>query len=165
MNLTLIAAMAQNRVIGKDNDLIWHFPDDLKHFKSLTSGHHVIMGRKTYESMMRPLPKRVNIVISRQEDYQAEGCLMAHSLEEAIKLVKDDDQPFIIGGAQIYKQALAIANTIELTLIHSEYEGDTFFPEFDTSKWKLARGEKKEADDKHAHPFEFLTYKKIEIPS
>lgn len=162
MNITLIAAMAENRVIGKDNQLIWHFPDDLKHFKKLTSGHHVIMGRKTYESMMRPLPKRVNIVISRQEDYRAEGCLIARSLEEALGLVKDDEQPFIIGGAQIYKQALEIAQTLELTLIHAEYEGDTFFPEFDTSKWKLARGEKKEADAKHAHPFEYLTYKNIE---
>ncbi len=161
MNLTLIAAMAKNRVIGKDNDLIWHFPEDLKHFKRLTSGHHVIMGRKTFESVGRPLPNRVNIVISRQEDYQAEGCKVAQSLEEAIAMVVDDDQPFIVGGAEIYKQSLSHANTIELTLIDAEYEGDTYFPEFDTSIWKLARGEKKEADDKHAHPYEFLTYKKI----
>ncbi len=163
MNLTLIAAMAKNRVIGKDNDLIWHFPEDLKHFKSLTSGHHVIMGRKTFESVGRPLPKRVNIIITRQKDYQAEGCKIAGSLEEALAMVENDDQPFIVGGAEIYKQSLNFANTIELTLIEAEYEGDTFFPEFDPSIWKLARGEKKEADDKHAHPYEFLTYKKISL--
>ena len=163
MNLTLIAAMAKNRVIGKDNDLIWHFPEDLKHFKSLTSGHHVIMGRKTFESVGRPLPKRVNIIITRQKDYLAEGCKIAGSLEEALAMVKNDDQPFIVGGAEIYKQSLDFANTIELTLIEAEYEGDTFFPEFDPSIWKLARGEKKEADDKHAHPYEFLTYKKISL--
>lgn len=163
MNLTLIAAMAKNRVIGKDNDLIWHFPEDLKHFKSLTSGHHVIMGRKTFESVGRPLPKRVNIIITRQKDYQAEGCKIAGSLEEALAMVENDDQPFIVGGAEIYKQSLDFAKTIELTLIEAEYEGDTFFPEFDPSIWKLARGEKKEADDKHAHPYEFLTYKKISL--
>lgn len=163
MNLTLIAAMAENRVIGKDNDLIWHFPNDLKHFKQLTSGHHIIMGRKTFESVGRPLPNRTNIIITRQKNYQAEGCLVAENLDAALSLVKDDEQPFIVGGAQIYKLALEKAKTIELTLIHAEYDGDTFFPEFDTTVWKLARGEKKEADDKHAHPYEFLTYKKLSL--
>jgi dihydrofolate reductase len=161
MNITLIAAMSENRVIGKDNQLIWHFPEDLKHFKKQTSGHHVIMGRKTFESVGRPLPKRVNIIITRQTDYSAEGCLIAHSLEEAIALVENDEQPFIVGGAEIYKQALNLANSIELTVIHGEYEGDSFFPEFDKSIWKLARGEKKEADAKHIHPYDFLSYKKL----
>ena len=161
MNVTLIAAMAENRVIGKDNQLIWHFPEDLKHFKQLTSGHHVIMGRKTFESVGRPLPNRTNIIITRQSDYKAEGCLIAHSIEEALAMVKDDEMPFIVGGAEIYKQALAFADGIELTIIHGEYEGDSYFPEFDLSIWKLARGEKKEADAKHIHPYEFLTYKKI----
>ncbi len=155
--------MAQNRVIGKDNSLIWHFPDDLKHFKKLTSGHHIIMGRKTFESVGRPLPNRTNIIITRQKDYHAEGCLVADSLDAALALVENDEQPFIVGGAEIYKLALEKANTIELTLIKADYEGDTYFPEFDTSVWKLARGEKKEADDKHAHPFEYLTYKKISL--
>lgn len=163
MNLTLIAAMAQNRVIGDNNSLIWHFPEDLKRFKKLTSGHHIIMGRKTFESVGKPLPNRTNIIISRQKDYQVEGCLVANSLEDAIALVKDDDQPFIVGGAEIYKLALDYAKTIELTLIMADYEGDTKFPEFDTSVWKLARGEKKEADVKHAHPYEFLTYKKLSL--
>lgn len=163
MNLTLIAAMAQNRVIGNNNSLIWHFPEDLKHFKKLTSGHHIIMGRKTFESVGKPLPNRTNIIISRQKDYSVEGCLIANSVEAALALVKDDDQPFIVGGAEIYKLALGYAKTIELTLIKADYEGDTTFPEFDTSIWKLARGEKKEADEKHAHPYEFLTYKKISL--
>lgn len=161
MNITLIAAMAENRVIGKDNQLIWQFPNDLKHFKTLTSGHHVIMGRKTFESVGRPLPNRTNIIITRQADYTAKGCLIAHSIEEAIAMVKDDEQPFIVGGAEIYKQALDFADSIELTIIHGEYEGDSYFPDFDTDRWKLARGEKKEADAKHIHPYEFLTYKKL----
>lgn len=161
MNLTLIVAMAKNRVIGKNNDLIWHFPEDLKRFKRLTSGHHIIMGRKTFESVGRPLPNRTNIIITRQPNYQAEGCLVAGSLEGAIKLIKDDLQPFIVGGAEIYRQSLDFAQTLEITLIEAEYEGDTFFPEFDADIWKLARAEKKEADDNHAHPYEFLTYKKI----
>lgn len=163
MNITLIAAMAKNRVIGKDNQLIWHFPEDLKHFKRLTSGHHVVMGRKTFESVGRPLPNRTNIIVTRQANYKAEGCLIAHSLDEAIALVENDAQPFIVGGAEIYKQALEIAKTIELTIIDGEYDGDSFFPEFDMNIWKLARGEKKEADDKHIHPYEFLTYKKIKL--
>lgn len=155
--------MAKNRVIGKDNQLIWHFPEDLKHFKRLTSGHHVVMGRKTFESVGRPLPNRTNIIVTRQANYKAEGCLIAHSLDEAIALVENDAQPFIVGGAEIYKQALEIAKTIELTIIDGEYDGDSFFPEFDMNIWKLARGEKKEADDKHIHPYEFLTYKKIKL--
>ena len=161
MNITLIAAMSDNRVIGKDNQLIWHFPEDLKHFKHLTSGHHVIMGRKTFESVGKPLPNRTNIIITRQTNYEAEGCLIAHSIKEALAMVKGDEQPFIVGGAEIYKQALDFANTIELTIIHGKYDGDSYFPEFDLSIWKLARGEKKEADAKHIHPYEFLTYKKI----
>lgn len=153
--------MAENRVIGKDNQLIWHFPNDLRHFKQLTSGHHVIMGRKTFESVGKPLPNRTNIIITRQDDYRAEGCLIAHSIEEAIAMVKDDEQPFIVGGAEIYKQALDFADCIELTIIHGKYEGDSYFPEFNLDEWKLARGEKKEADAKHIHPYEFLTYKKL----
>lgn len=142
MNLTLIVAMAKNRVIGKNNDLIWHFPEDLKRFKRLTSGHHIIMGRKTFESVGRPLPNRTNIIITRQPNYQAEGCLVAGSLEGAVKLIKDDPQPFIVGGAEIYRQSLDIAQTLEITLIEAEYEGDTFFPEFDAGIWKL-EGRKK----------------------
>lgn len=154
--------MASNRVIGKDNDLIWHFPEDLKRFKRLTSGHHIIMGRKTFESIKKPLPNRTNIVISRQADYSAPGCLVVKSLKEAIEKVKNDDQPFVIGGGLIYKEALSVAHKIELTKIHGDYEGDTYFPEFDPDIWKLLRGEKHLADEKHPHDYEFLTYLKID---
>lgn len=165
MNVTLIAAMAKNRVIGKDNQLIWHFPEDLKHFKKLTSGHHIIMGRRTFESVGKALPNRVNIIVTRQKDYRAPNCLVVHDLPAALRKAEGDPQPFIAGGAEIYTQALAYAKTIELTLIHGEYEGDRYFPEFDLKLWKLARGEKREADDRHEHPYEFLTYKKNASPS
>lgn len=161
MNLTLIAAMANNRTIGINNDLPWDLPDDLKRFQRLTSGHHIIMGRKTYESMGRALPKRTNIVVTRQEDFQAPQCLVVHTLEEALQKAENDSQPFVIGGAQIYTQAMPYAKTIELTFIHQDYPGDTSFPPIDPDEWKLARGEKHEADAKHPHPFEYLTYKRI----
>ncbi len=161
MNVTLIAAMAQNRVIGKDNDLIWHLPDDLKHFKNLTKGHHVIMGRKTYESMMRPLPNRVNIVISRNADYKADGCIVVTSLTEAIRKAEGDSQPFIIGGGNIYKQSLDIASAIELTVVNADFEGDTYFPEFDESEWKLVSKEHHPKDEKHEASFDFLRYEKV----
>ncbi len=160
MNLTLIAAMATNRVIGKNNDLIWHMPTDLKHFKTLTSGHHVIMGRKTYESMGKPLPNRTNIVITRDENYQAEGCVIVHNMETAIKKAEGDAQPFITGGSEIYKLALPFANTIELTLIHGTFDGDTFFPQFDENIWKLESKEAHKADERNPYDYDFLRYVK-----
>ncbi len=160
MNPTLIAAMAQNRVIGKDNDLIWHLPDDLKRFKRLTKGHHVIMGRKTYESMNSPLPHRVNIVITRKRDYKANGCIVVSSLDEALQKVEGDDQPFIIGGGEIYKQSLEVALTIELTLVHGTFDGDTYFPQIDESQWKLVEKQEHPKDEKHNYSFDFLTYRK-----
>lgn len=161
MNLTLIAAMDLNRVIGKDNDLIWHMPKDLKHFKELTSGHHVIMGRKTYESMGKPLPKRTNIIVTRDKGYKADGCIVVHSIEEALKKAEGDAQPFITGGAEIYKLALPYAQTIELTLIHHHFEGDTFFPPFESDKWKLTARVENEADEKNPYNFDYLTYTSI----
>ncbi len=158
MNLTLIAAMSENRVIGRDNDLIWNMPTDMKRFMRLTTGHHVIMGRKTFESMLKPLPNRINIVVTRQRDYQAKGCLVVHNLEAAIQKAEGDPQPFVIGGAQLYKLALPYAQTIELTLIHHRFEGDTFFPEFDQSKWLLEKEENHPADSKNPYPFTFKTY-------
>jgi dihydrofolate reductase len=159
MNLTLIAAMDLNRVIGKDNDLIWHMPKDLKHFKELTSGHCIIMGRKTFESLGKPLPNRVNIVVTRDKDYRADGCIVVHSIEEAIRKAGDDPQPFITGGAEIYKLALPYAQTIELTLIHHRFEGDTHFPTFEGADWELAAKETHQADEKNPYPFDYLTYK------
>lgn len=161
MNLTLIAAMAQNRVIGNNNELIWHLPADLKRFKALTSGHHIIMGRKTFESVGRPLPNRINIIVSRQKDYKVKGCLVVNSLEEAIEKASRDDQPFIVGGADIYKQSLQFANSIELTLIDSEYEGDSHFPEINPENWKLVSEETYPSDEKNKHNMRFQKYEKI----
>ncbi len=159
MNLTLIAAMGQNRVIGKNNDLIWKLPRDMRHFKELTTGHHVIMGRKTLESMNgKPLPKRTNIVITRQQGYTAEGCIVVNSLKEALGKVKDDEQPFVIGGAEIYKLALPKANTMELTLVHNTFAGDTYFPEFDSNQWLLEKEEKFPADEKNPYALTFQKF-------
>ncbi|MDZ7847955.1 MAG: dihydrofolate reductase [Owenweeksia sp.] len=158
MNLTLIAAMSQNRVIGANNDLIWHLPKDLKHFKGLTKGHHVIMGRKTFESMGKALPHRTNIVVTNRKDYPAPGCIVVHSLREAIQKAENDSQPYIIGGGKIYEQALPFADTLELTIVHAQLEGDTYFPELDESLWQVTEKTTHQADDAHEYAFDFLTY-------
>ena len=160
-NITIIGAAAENNVIGKDNQLIWHLSDDLKRFKRLTNGHYIIMGRKTFESFPKPLPNRTHIVITRQENYKVpEGVIIANSLADAITKAKSDMQPYIIGGGEIYKQALLFANTIELTRVHHTFEGDAFFPEMDLAQWKEINREFHEADAKHQHAFSFITYTK-----
>lgn len=135
MTISIIVAVAENQVIGFDNHLLWHISEDLKRFKCLTLGHHVIMGRKTYESVGKPLPGRINIVVSRQNNLTVEGCLVAKSLEEALELAKQDSELFIIGGGDIYKQALPIADKIYFTRVHAGFPGDTFFPELNLSEW------------------------------
>lgn len=161
-NITIIAAVGENNSLGKDNKLIWHLSDDLKHFKNLTKGHHVIMGRKTFESMPKALPNRTNVVISRQKDYVAENAQVVDSLETALALAQEDDRPFIIGGGEIYSQALAFADCIELTRVHDDFEADTFFPEIDTAVWREVWRENHDKDDKHAHAFSFIRYEKID---
>ena len=133
--ITIIAAADENNVIGKENKLIWHLSDDLKHFKNLTKDHHVIMGRKTFESMPKALPNRTNIVITRNSDYVADNITVVSSLNEALEKSKNDKQPFIIGGGEIYKLAMEIADRIELTRVHHEFDGDTYFPQIDPEKW------------------------------
>ena len=160
-NITMIVAAAENNALGKDNKLIWHLSDDLKHFKNLTKGHHVIMGRKTFESMPKALPNRTNIVISRQKDYNAEDAHVVHSLESALALAQEDDQPFIIGGGEIYRQGLAYADSIELTRVHANFEADTFFPEIDPAKWREIWRENRDIDKKHQYAFSFIRYEKI----
>ena len=152
--ITIIAAAAQNDSIGKDNQLIWHLSNDLKRFKSLTSGHHIIMGRKTFESFPKALPNRVNVIITRDKNYTAENAIVA------LALAKDDEQPFIIGGGEIYRQSLDIATRIELTRVHHEFEGDTFFPEIDPEVWKEVSREDHVKDEKHAYDYSFITYEK-----
>ena len=157
--LTLIAAAAENNGLGKDNDLIWHLPKDFKRFKALTSGHCIIMGRKTFESLPGILPKRKHIVISRQLNYEAKGVIVVPSLKEAIKLAyEEDDSPFIIGGGQIYEQSIGLADSIELTRVHTEVEADTFFPEIDLNIWKLIYQERIVKNEKHKYDFTFMTF-------
>src|SRR5690606_11071407 len=130
---SMIVAIAANNVIGKDNQLVWHMPADLRHFKSTTMGHYIIMGRKTFESQKKPLPGRTSIIITRNKDYQAEGCHVVHSLEEAYKIGRENNQQevFILGGAEIYEMALNSANKMYITEIKESFEGDTFFPKID----------------------------------
>ena len=161
MKLSMIAALSTNNVIGRDNQVPWRLRTDLKRFKALTMGHHLIMGRKTYESVGRPLPGRINVVITRQPDYAPEGVTVLHSLEEAIRVAEQagDKEAFIAGGAEIYAQAMHRADRMYLTRVHAEVEGDTWFPDFDdVSEWRLTDSEHFDADDKNDFPFSFLTY-------
>ncbi|TBW30280.1 dihydrofolate reductase [Gramella sp. KN1008] len=158
--LTMIAAAAENNALGKDNDLVWHLPDDFKRFKRLTSGHHIIMGRKTFESFPKLLPDRTHIIITRKKDYNPEGTIVVHSLEEAIRVSKLDEQPFIIGGGEIYKIGMDVADKIELTRVHGEFDADTFFPEVDEDEWKLVKEQFHEKDEKHDYAFTYLTYER-----
>lgn len=161
--LTIIVAAGENNAIGKDNDLIWHLSDDLKRFKNLTNGHHIIMGRKTFESFPKPLPNRTHIVITRQSNYEVpEGVIVVNNLEDAIDAARKDQQPFIIGGGEIYKQSMSLADKIELTRVHSSFENaDTYFPEIGASQWQEVMRKTHESDEKHAHAFSFITYVRI----
>jgi len=157
---TMIAAAAENNALGKDNDLVWHLPDDFKRFKRLTSGHHIIMGRKTFESFPKLLPNRTHVIITRKKDYQPEGTIVVHSLEEAIKVSKLDEQPFIIGGGEIYKMGMEVATKIELTRVHGEFDADTHFPEINKEEWELVKEQFHEKDEKHDYAFTYLTYER-----
>ena len=158
--LTIIVAAGEHNEIGKNNDLIWHLSDDLKRFKSLTNGHHIIMGRKTFESFPKPLPNRTHIVITKQKEYKApNGVIIVNTLEDAIDAAKSDAQPFIIGGGEIYKQTINLADKLEVTRVHATFnEADTFFPEIDLSKWEEISRATHNTDKKHAHKFSFITY-------
>lgn len=157
---SLIVAMSTNRVIGRDGDLPWHLPADLRHFKATTMGHHLIIGRATWDEVGRPLPGRTMVVVTRNREFSAEGVLIAHSLEEAFALVRDDDEPFIGGGAEIYRQALdgALVDRLYITRVHAHVEGDTFFPSIDPDQWLLADLVDHPADEKNEHPFSFEIY-------
>lgn len=164
--ISIIVAVAENNVIGKDNTLIWHLPADMKYFKEKTSGHCIITGRKNYESIpekFRPLPNRTNIVITRQKDYPAPGAIVVGSIEEAIQKAKEtkDEEIFIIGGAEIYKQSIELADRIYLTQIHNKFDGDAFFPELDHSKWSETSKTEGIIDDKNKYPHTFLILDKI----
>ncbi len=156
--ITIIAAAGSNNELGKDNDLVWHLPDDFKRFKKLTTGHHIIMGRKTFQSFPKPLPNRVHLVITRNKDYHPEGAIIVHSMAEALEIAKNDEQPFIIGGGEIYKIGMEIADKIELTRVNGSFEADTFFPEIPSENWKLASEEFHLKDEKHKFAFSYQTF-------
>lgn len=160
MKITMVAAAAENNALGKNNDLVWHLPDDFKRFKAITSHHHIVMGRKTFESFPKLLPNRKHIVITRQTDYKREGIEVVHSLEEALEKCAGEEEVFIIGGGEIYKQAMPYADKIELTRVHASFEADAFFPEIDESKWKLVNKEVHKQDERHKYDFSYLTYLK-----
>lgn len=159
--ISIIVAIAQNGTIGDNNSLLWHIKEDMRFFRTTTSGHAVIMGRKTFESLgSKPLPKRKNIVITRS-DLTFDGALTAHSLDEAIAMAEGDEEAFIIGGAQIYRAALAVADRMYITRVERDYEGDTSFPEVDYSQWQLVSEERHERGEEYEWPFSFLTYDRL----
>lgn len=160
--ITIIAAIAQNNALGLNNDLIWHLPADLKRFKKITTGHHILMGRNTFESIGKPLPNRTTIIITRNENYTKEGCLVANSLEEALKMAQEDEHIFIIGGAQIYKYAIEndLVDALDITQVHNEFEADVFFPEIDKSIWEVVEKEDFVADEKNKFDYSFVRYQK-----
>lgn len=166
MIVSMIAAVAENLVIGRDNDLVWRLPDDMKYFMETTQNHHVIMGRKNYESIphkFRPLPNRVNIIVTQQDDYDAGDSLLTNSIQEAIEVAKNNNQEevFIIGGGQIYAQSIDLADRLYITEVKASFEGDTFFPEIDKNDWLEVSRKPHGKDDRHAHEFDFVIYERI----
>lgn len=167
MNVSLIVAVARNGVIGKDNDLVWHLPDDMRYFKDTTKGHHVIMGRRNYESIpekYRPLPGRTNVVVTRQDSYTSLGAEVVDSIEAGLRLAAEsnDPTPFIIGGGQIYKAALEkdLVDTLHITWVDHEFDGDTFFPKLDLDAWNLVSETPHPVDEAHAYSYRICVYER-----
>lgn len=158
MKLAIIVAAAENYAIGANNTLLWHLPNDMKWFRSHTTGCSVIMGRKTYESLGRPLPNRRNIVVTRQKGLTLEGCEVVESIDEALTLVAHEEVAFVIGGAEIYHQVWSRADILYLTVVHASFEGDVFIPEVDAQLWKQESREDHLADERHAYAYSFVTY-------
>ena len=156
----IIAAIASNNALGKDNQLIWHLPADLKRFKSTTLGQTVVMGRKTFESLGKALPYRNKIVITQNKNFEAADITVVHSLEKALEISKNKEKIYILGGAEIYSLALPFADLLDLTLVHTDAEADTFFPVIDQNIWKEIKRENHKKDDKNAYDYSFVTYKK-----
>ena len=158
---TIVVAMGKNREIGVDNQLLWHLPKDLKHFKEITSGHPIVMGRKTYESIGKPLPNRTNIVVSRKKDWFEEGILIVGSLKEALKFAKKiDENVFILGGGNIYEQTIDLVDKLEVTLVDAELNADTFFPKIDEKIWRKTDEICQEKDEKNNYNFCFQTFER-----
>jgi dihydrofolate reductase len=156
--IIMIAAASENNALGKNNELVWHLPNDFKRFKSLTSGHHIIMGRKTFESFPKPLPNRTHIVISRQENYSPDGCIVVSSMAKAIEICSLEETVYIIGGGEIYNLGLPFSNKIELTRVHHNFEADAFFPEINLQDWEIINSEFQPKDAKHQFDYTYQTY-------
>jgi len=158
--------MAKNRVIGANNRIPWHLPNELRLFKSLTMGHHIVMGRKTYESINRLLPGRTTVIVTRQRDYAVPDAIVVHSVKEALEACKDDDECFIIGGADLFRETLPLADRLYVTVVDAEPAGDTFMPEFDMSAWQETSSQHFAADEKHAYPYRYTVYdRKLRRPA
>ncbi|MWB95746.1 dihydrofolate reductase [Flavobacterium sp. GA093] len=156
--IIMIAAVAENNALGKNNELVWHLPNDFKRFKELTSHHHIIMGRKTFESFPKPLPNRTHIVITRQEDYKPEGCIIVDTIEKAIAICPNNEDSFIIGGGEIYALGMPLTDIIEITRVHHTFDADTFFPEIKEEDWLLVESESNFKDEKHLYDYTYETY-------
>jgi len=156
--IIMIAAVAENNALGKNNDLLWHLPQDFKRFKEITSGHYIIMGRKTFESFPKPLPNRTHIVISRQKEYRPEGCVVVESIEKAIAICPKNESLFIIGGGEIYKQSIHIADQLDITRVHHSFDADVYFPEIDPEIWEITSETFNPKDERHLYDYTFQTY-------
>ncbi len=159
--ITLIAAVGENNAIGKNNQLLWHLPNDFKRFKQITTNHFIIMGRKTFESFPKPLPNRTHIVISRQKNYAPNGCIVVSNLERAIEICPKNQEVFIIGGGEIYNQSIIIADKLDITKVHHSFDGDVFFPEIDLKTWKLTTTIFNNKDEKHQYDYSFQVFERI----
>ena len=157
MAISLIAALGKNHVIGNENSLIWKIPNDMKRFREITNGKPVIMGRKTFESIGRPLPNRTNIIITNDKNYKARGCIVVHSLNDALEASKSADEIMVIGGAQIYSQFLPLADKMYLTIIDADFEGDAYFPKFDEKEWKIVGKE----DHSDNYNYSFVDFERV----
>lgn len=158
--LSMIVAMGENNAIGKDNDLLWHLPEDFKHFKKTTMGKPILMGRKTYESIGKPLPGRKNIVITRDKRFMAEGVTIVNSIDAALSASEQYDEVMIIGGASFYQQMLPMVDRLYITLVHQTFEADAFFPDINMNEWAEIERSEYAADERHAHDFSFVTFEK-----
>jgi dihydrofolate reductase len=159
--IIMIAAVAENNALGKNNDLVWHLPNDFKRFKTLTTGHHIIMGRKTFESFPKPLPNRTHIVITRQKEFNPDGCIVVDSLEKALAICPKNEDSYIIGGGEIYKLGLPYADKLEITKVHHNFDADVFFPDINPNEWKEIYSELNAIDDKHQFEFTYQTFVKM----
>lgn len=165
MIISIIAAVSENNVIGKDNDLVWRLPNDMQYFMETTKGHHVIMGRKNYQSIphkFRPLPDRTNIIITRQTDFEAKDCFVVNSIKDALDIARrnGEEEAFIIGGGEIYEQSIDQADRLYITEVKGTFDGDTFFPEFDRDQWKEVSRIQNKPDDQHNYAYDFVIFEK-----